>query len=651
MSYKKTQTYYRGLDGLRCLAILAVVLYHYIPYRLPGGFLGVDVFLVLSGFLITESILRRREGKGFSYPGYLLKRWLRLTLPLVTMFFFTLAFFAIFAPKFMFNVRQTVWSSLLYVNNWLQIGTGSSYFEAFVNPSPYVHLWYLGVQMQLYLIFPIILLLFLKFSRSKEKTGIGLFIIAIFSAFLMGILFPAGGDPSRVYYGTDTRAFSFLIGSVFAIYQPNIQYYIKKMARNVFLEVGILVLALFLFIFLPFQLGDTSALTYRGGIFLFDVVTGILITFIIHFKPLNQILGFIPLAMVGKMSYSIYLWYYPIFAYFRYGPFATTWIGKYWGVQILILLVIAFFSYLFIEKRLTEAITKGKWRDGFKPFSREGLLRQPKNLVILIIGIVLLTASTVGLINAPSGENETVAQLQARIAENQRKIAEQRAAEKAAAQAQIPDVEGLERPVMLYAYDLQATFIGDSILLSSADALTSVFPNALIDGAVGRQLYNSMSLVNNLKKDGKLSNLSVVVLGTNGGFSDEQLEEFIEAFGKDKKIVFLTTLVPRPWQDEVNKSLKEAAKSHSNVYLLDWYEYAKSHDDWHAPDGVHFNENGGRAMANFIANGLYDLFDKEHKKQDHDEEETKDTPKENKGKKSTASSKDESSKTSEREEE
>ena len=191
--------------------------------------------------------------------------------------------------------------------------------------------------------------------------------------------------------------------------------------------------------------------------------------------------------------------------------------------------------------------------------------------------------------------------MEARLAEEQRKVAEAKLQEQLDAGKEIPDVPGLDRAVMLYAREQQMTFVGDSILLSASSAIANVFPNANIDGAVGRQLYNSDVVVKNLESQGKLANLVVVILGTNGSFTEKQLKQFVETFGKERQLVFLTTFVPRAWQDNVNNALKKLAKENKQVILFDWYSHINGHPDWLAQDGVHLNDTGAAQLANFFA--------------------------------------------------
>lgn len=613
MNTKGKFSYKRGYDGLRFFAILAIILYHYVPYRISGGFLGVDAFLVLSGFLAGTSLMNTKKGKDFSYFSYLYKRFIRLTVPMFGMFIFSVAFFTLFGEKFLFNVKTAIWSSFLYVNNYVQIFEGSSYFANFVNPSPYVHLWYLGVQMQLYIVVPILFFLGRKLLVNNRSLA-GLFIIfAMISAILMAVLLPVGGDPSKVYYATHTRAFSFFIGIAASLLMPSLRPILGRRTKGMGLKLILFVISLIGMVTLVFKLEAMSTFTYRGGLILFDLFVVIFIILIAFMPPLNKIVGILPFAILGKISFSVYLWYYPVYSYFNFGPFASSWIGVNWPAQLGILFIISLLSYLFFEAFLTKFILSGKMRTFIRDFKVSSLKENLQKLVSTVMVAVILLISVTGALAAPSGKNETVAELEARLAEEQRKVAEAKLQEQLDAGKEIPDVPGLDRAVMLYAREQQMTFVGDSILLSASSAIANVFPNANIDGAVGRQLYNSDVVVKNLESQGKLANLVVVILGTNGSFTEKQLKQFVETFGKERQLVFLTTFVPRAWQDNVNNALKKLAKENKQVILFDWYSHINGHPDWLAQDGVHLNDTGAAQLANFIAINLYATFDTTHK--------------------------------------
>ena len=613
MNTKGKFSYKRGYDGLRFFAILAIILYHYVPYLIPGGFLGVDAFLVLSGFLAGTSLMNTGKNKEFSYFSYLYKRFVRLTVPLFGMFVFSIAFFTLFGEKFLFNVKTAIWSSFLYVNNYIQIFEGSSYFANFVNPSPYVHLWYLGVQMQLYIVVPILFFLGRKILVNNRSLAGFFLIFAVISAILMAVLLPVGGDPSKVYYATHTRAFSFFIGMAASLLMPSLRPVLGRRTKGLGLKLILLAISLVGMVTLVFKLEAMSTFTYRGGLVLFDFCVVLFIILIAFMPPLNKIIGILPCAILGKISFSTYLWYYPVYSYFTFGSFASSWIGVNWPAQLGVLFVISLLSYLFFEAFLTKFILSGKMRTFIRDFRVSSLKENLQKLVSTIVIAVILLISVTGTLASPSGKNETVAELEARLAEEQRKVAEAKLQEQLDAGKEIPDVPGLDRAVMLYAREQKMTFVGDSILLSASSAIANVFPNANIDGAVGRQLYNSDVVVQNLASQGKLEKLVVVILGTNGSFTEKQLKQFVETFGKDRQLVFLTTFVPRAWQDNVNNALKKLAKENKQVILFDWYNHINGHSDWLAQDGVHLNDTGAAQLANFIAINLYATFDTTHK--------------------------------------
>ncbi len=601
MGSKVQTSYYKSFDSLRFLAILSVILYHYIPFFVSGGFLGVNIFLVLSGFLLGKA-MDSSYLKGFNYKEYIRKKFIRLTVPLVGMLVISIAFFTVFDFKFLFNVKHTVWSSLLYVNNYLQIFSGSSYFEAFINPSPFIHLWYLGVQFQLFIITPFIFLFSKKVLKSNSKVSGLFFILAIISALLMGVLYPIDGDPSRVYYGVDTRAFSFFIGIATSIMREN------RLLADITKRRFIFIVSLLVMIAMIFIMRDTSTLTYRGGMFIFDILVAIVIKILTLDSKYNNIVGLNFLSVPGKISYSVYLWYYPVFCYFTYGALSSSWIGGKWYLQVIGLFILSLVFHLIFEREFTERVLKKgfKIRLNLREKDKKKLI---KNIIILVVVLI----SLIGVLVSPTGKNETVAQLEARLAEEKRKVLEAKQKEALSMGKDIPDIEGLSREEMLYAREQKITFVGDSILLSGSSALAEIFPNSHIDGVVGRQLYKSVGVIKQLKDRGELEDTVVVILGTNGNFTEGQLDNFVNEIGDERKIIFLTTFTSSSWQDEVNESIKEYAKEKDNVYVFDWYSEIKGKPEWLEEDKVHLNRAGAHGLGCFIAKKYYEEFDDIHK--------------------------------------
>ena len=217
----KKRRYITGLDGVRTLAVLGVILYHLMPDRMRGGYLGVPVFFGISGYLITDHLRMEWEAKGkISLKAFYARRLKRLYPPLVFFLLTTTAYITLFQRNLLNNLKGAVTSALLYVNNWWQINQGMSYFERFTNESPFTHIWYLSVEAQNYLIWPLLFVLLMKIFKKREKIFLVVFIAALASALWMAIAFVPGADPTRVYYGTDTRIFSIWLGSAMAFLWP-----------------------------------------------------------------------------------------------------------------------------------------------------------------------------------------------------------------------------------------------------------------------------------------------------------------------------------------------------------------------------------------------------------------------------------------------
>ncbi len=611
------KAYYPALDSLRLFAMLGILIYHYAPHQLPGGFIGVDTFLIISGFLLSRSILNRKHPDFRTYYAqYVAKRILRLAVPIVAMILLSVSIINVFFGELLYNVRGTLLSSVLFVNNWWQIAQGASYFEAYVHPSAFTHLWYVAVLMQLCLVWPVLLLFMNRFLPNRRRIALALLGMAVVSAVLMGVLYRAGADPSRVYYGTDTRLYAFALGSALGVvWQPHrFQEQFGKRAP-LMVDGGIVVVSMLL-LFFSLHLFDQSIWTYRGGMFLAALFSTVLVALLtIPVGCVQRLLSLNGLVFIGKCTYSMYLWYYPVMMMGN----QTVLLSKFKFLQWVILIGLSITTYLLVEEGLVKRLMKGDLptRESVKGYMDSLHSNRQRLIAALMVG-VLAISSCIGLIRADSGENQTVAEMEAQIAENQRILAEKEAIKERKAQAEIEDLPWLDRSVMLYARKLNVTFVGDSILLAAAKPLSDAFPSATIDGKVGRQLNQSVDVVKALRENKKLADVVVVVLGSNGPFTDEQFKTFMEEL-KDKRVFLVNTSEPRAWQDDVNKKLKAwADKSKKDkVTLIDWKTLIDKHPEWLYEDATHTNPEGAEGFATLIANTLYDeLASAEQKEKD-----------------------------------
>lgn len=614
----KSSRYMSGLDGLRALAVIGVIFYHLTPHILPGGFLGVPIFFVLSGYLISDLLIQEFEQNGkISLKQFWKRRLNRLYPALVTMLILVTGWITIFERSLLLNIRNMILTSLVYLNNWWQISQGASYFDRFTTPSPFVHLWSLAIEGQFYLIWPVIVVFAIVFIKRNDWICYTFIGVSILSALLMAILYVPGADPSRVYYGTDTRAFSLLIGSALAFIWPSTK--LKKNLPNagrVTLDaVG--VLSLGLLIWLMVQLMDSDPFTYYGGIFIFSLISGILVAVVAHPATwLAKLLSLQPLKWIGQRSYGLYLWQYPVMILYEVKVGDTSLHPlRHLIIQITLIILISEASYRFVEmpfKKLNirEVLNWNVIVDHGKSLWRNQTITGKMHKVGIVLLSLILIISLVGFTVAPVGDSPGKIRLAAQLKANQTKIDKQKQdlieqknkeVEESAVREPLFD---LTPEQMEEAGELKVTLIGDSVMLSVVNPVEQLFPKAVIDGVIGRQLYQTVPVVVSLKQEDKLGNPVVIALGTNGAFTDKQMDDLLAAVGDSKKIYLVNTQVPKNWKNSVNQGISSAAKRHSNVEVIDWNSYSQNHSDWFYEDGVHPNETGAEEYTKLIATSV-----------------------------------------------
>ncbi|MDZ5758174.1 acyltransferase family protein [Carnobacterium maltaromaticum] len=614
----KSSRYMSGLDGLRALAVIGVIFYHLTPHILPGGFLGVPIFFVLSGYLISDLLIQEFEQNGkISLKQFWKRRLNRLYPALVTMLILVTGWITIFERSLLLNIRNMILTSLVYLNNWWQISQGASYFDRFTTPSPFVHLWSLAIEGQFYLIWPVIVVFAIVFIKRNDWIFYTFIGVSILSALLMAILYVPGADPSRVYYGTDTRAFSLLIGSALAFIWPSTK--LKKNLPNagrVTLDaVG--VLSLGLLIWLMVQLMDSDPFTYYGGIFIFSLISGILVAVVAHPATwLAKLLSLQPLKWIGQRSYGLYLWQYPVMILYEVKVGDTSLHPlRHLIIQITLIILISEASYRFVEmpfKKLNirEVLNWNVIVDHGKSLWRNQTITGKMHKVGIVLLSLILIISLVGFTVAPVGDSPGKIRLAAQLKANQTKIdkqkqdlIEQKNKEVEESSVREP-LFGLTPEQMEEAGELKVTLIGDSVMLSVVNPVEQLFPKAVIDGVIGRQLYQTVPVVESLKQEDKLGNPVVIALGTNGAFTDKQMDDLLAAVGDSKKVYLVNTQVPKNWKNSVNQGISSAAKRHSNVEVIDWNSYSQNHSDWFYEDGVHPNETGAEEYTKLIATSV-----------------------------------------------
>ena len=604
----KNSRYITGFDGLRSLAVVGVIFYHLLPTSMKGGYLGVPIFFVVSGYLITDLLRQEWEQNGkINIWQFYVRRMKRLYPALVFMLVTASAYITLFQRGLLNNLRGVVVSSLLYVNNWWQINNGLSYFDRFANESPFTHIWSLAVEGQNYLVWPILFVLLMVFVRKRKWIFYTVLGTSFLSAILMMILYIPGGDPTRVYYGTDTRLFSIWLGSALAFVWPStrLKKNIPKQAKNILnIAGGISLLALILCFFF---LDDHYNFIYYGGMLLVSLLCVVLVAVTAHpGASLNRWLTNPVFTWIGKRSYGIYLYQFPVMIFYeaKVTDIADH-VLLHTLVEITLILIISELSYRYVERPLAR-FDYGRTFQVMKGWFSKPIISKSKPWVVP--GTLLVAIALVGFVTAP--KNAVTAdqkQLQAKIAESKKLAEETRNNSEnttSSVDQAILDKYELSKAQGNKAQKLELTAFGDSVMLDAATDLQELYPKVVVDGDVGRQLYASVPYIEKLKEQDLLKDTVLIGLGTNGSFSEAQFDSVMDAIG-DRKVYWVNVRVPtKRWQNDVNAMLEQMTKKYDNMTLIDWYSYSNDHSDWFYDDQVHPNPEGMTHYIHLVSEAL-----------------------------------------------
>lgn len=601
----RSKQYVTGIDGVRTLAVLGVIIYHLLPTTLPGGYLGVPLFLLISGYFVTLQLVRQMDQTGgIQLTKFYLKRLRRLYPVLIVMLTVTTAYITLFARDLLHNIKSTIATNLLWVYNWWEIGHGQSYFDRFNGESPFTHLWTLGVEAQFYFLWPLILFMLFLILRKRSKIKWTVFILAVASAVEMALLF----DPqniNRVYYGTDTRAFSLLLGSWLALCWPidHLNASLTAHAARILDGVGIGALLITLLGF--FTLPGQSSWTYRGGMFFYSLIGMILIATVVHpGSHMNRWLTNPFFTWIGQRSYGIYVYQLPVMVFYE----RVVEIGRHPVinalVECLLILAISEFSYRLVEQPLAHyqwrylPASIRHWID-FKMHDWHQWLKVGPVVIICFIALCGLM-----LPSKPAKKSAVQTRIeksrQATAAKN-KQIAKGKAAKVNVNSKSLQKKYGLTSNQLKAASELKVTAIGDSVMADASQDIQEIMPHAYVDAEVGRQGSTTPAVIKDLKAKGQLQKNVILNLGTNGAMDSQTINDILTAIGKDHQVYWITPHVPtRDWEQTVCDQIKQAAKQNTNVHVIDWNQAANGHAEWFAQDKVHMNEQGNAYFTRLI---------------------------------------------------
>jgi peptidoglycan/LPS O-acetylase OafA/YrhL len=608
-----TQLPYRpGLDGLRAVAVAGVVLYHAGVSWMPGGFLGVDVFFVLSGYLITSLLLAERRRKGrVGFKAFWMRRARRLLPAVLLVVFVCLLAASTIARDDLARTRGDALASLVYLTNWHLIAASHSYFNAFGRPSLLQHLWSLAVEEQFYLFWPLVLMGSLELF-GRRYTVVLTVLLALASTALMWGLYDPNQDPSRVYYGTDTRAATLLVGALLAFAWPlgGFRDEVSRRAARTLDGVGCAALLAVLALFVRVQ--DYDPWLYRGGFLLVALCTAVLIAVVVHpVSSLGRALGTAPLRWIGVRSYGIYLWHWPVMMLSRPG-IDVPWRGTFVILaQIAVTVGLAALSYRYVEMPVRSGAAGRRlraWLDGHTP--RERLRWTAGSLA----GLVLVLGLTLGL-PAPgdtgvgSAQTATPAAL-ARVSSLAAGLRGGGAGSGSAAGSDLSASAALGEggggadagvgSGSLPAGPILA--LGDSVMLGCAPVLEQRLGSRLrVDAVVGRQAVDTISRLAEYRAHGDLPPTVIVQIGDNGPVWYSNLQRLRTVLEGVPHVVLVNVRVARSWQGEVDKALSEYVSSWPQAVLANWYSHSS---ESLLVDGVHPSVAGRAIYAGVVLEAL-----------------------------------------------
>ena len=618
-----------GIDIIKALSLISVIIYHLYEYQ--GTYIGVVLFFVISGYLITEVLYERDD----SYFKFIQRRYTKIFPPLIVVLVSSCLAFYYFYGYLSEKLVMNSISSLFGLSNFYQVMSGLSYFEKSGDLFPLLHTWSLSIEIQFYIFFPFLIYFLKKINMKKEIIAVLLVILSLISAGAMAYKNFVGYDLSNIYYGTDTRIFSILIGSAF--------YFIfkdRELEKNKINTISYILLA---FIIIATLLVDYStAANYYGLLYLISLAGGFITVASVKTGFLDFQNNYLkPLSKLGEHSYVYYLWQYPIMIfsleYFKWSDIDYNYTVI---LQTIILIILSEVSYkLLIEWKRESTILRRIFLViygailYFVPISTETNSQEVKNQIEINEKAKVLenNEKTVKQKNQENLTNDneqgkTEDYLEARLLNDEKiEVVSIDIEEKSVQNIEIKkdNMKSDEKSIAKKEENLgnkkvsqekdkinsnsidgvNYTFVGDSVMKMGEPYIKELFRNANVDAKVSRQFVDLPKILDKLQEDKKLKKVVVIHLGTNGVINKKSFEKSME-YLKDKKVYIVNTVVPKPWEKSVNKDLEEWSADYNNIKIIDWHKYAKGEKDLFFKDATHPKPDGAKKYAEFILKNI-----------------------------------------------
>lgn len=579
-----------SIDILRALALFMICFYHWFSYM--GTYIGVVIFFALSGYLVTSGLLQ----KDFSVWKFIKRRMEKIYPSLIVVIMVSSVIVFFINGGLEWKYKMSAFASIAGLNNIYQIVSKMSYFDNFGMIMPLTHIWALSFQLQMYILFPFILKGLKKIKLQNKTIGIIFILVSVVSAAWMGYKFYMGSDFSRIYYGTDTRAFAFFVAAGIACFYCDREI-VKKGEKVLIYLLGIsgIILIIMFSIFIDYR----NKYNYYGLMFL----VSILITYTIVLltkqeikkwnNPLvNRLLT--PAVKLGQHQYQYYLWQYPIMIFSKeFFKWLDIDFNSKFLIQLCFLFIISELCYYLFEKN---------------EFS-----------IIKIVNYIIFGFVSGFLIAAPIYVNEDLEEMKKiqsgmnpaetekeKESSNADKTSQSGTSEQKADlennqnQSSEKENPGQEKtPDELKKDERSILFIGDSVLDMTKFDLKKIYPNSIIETKIGRQFYELPDLLAYYAKTGKMRKIVVIALGTNGTIYKKDMEKVMKTL-EGHEVYLISTVMPDSWQKSVNEEIMNASLQHSNVKVIDWYSFAKNKREYFYKDGTHPKPDAAKKYVDLI---------------------------------------------------
>ena len=598
----------KGLDGLRGIAVAAVVLYHAGFPILPGGFLGVDVFFVLSGFLITSLFIDEVFRTGtIDGAAFYLRRLRRIMPALISILVFCIVASSLWAHDAAYGVRRDLPWSLTFVLNWSYLFFNQSYFVNIARPPLLQHVWSLSIEEQYYVVWPLVVLALIRVRGLKKHIRGAILALGVLGAITSTLWmrwlairhgYPIPNDPSRIYFGTDSHAMGLLIGSALAglINFQNFNHKLTPDRRAGLNLLAIISISGLLYYF--FKVDEFDPQLYRGGFLLVSGLTAGFIVAVIHpALAWGKVVDNPILRGLGLRSYGIYLWHWPIFMLLRPGVDVTWPEPVVFTVRIGLVLLISALSYRYFEVPIRNGLigrTLLRWRTLGVPRPHIGVV------IPLLAAVSALAVCFALLVRTPMPDSAnsavfggvTLVDSDPTVAASSPSVSTAPVVKPSPSSSGMPTRHG------------RVVIFGDSVVLSGRGALQKSLKNISIDAAVGRQPWEIAQRIKIRRAQGRLPDYVVIHMGTNGLVTRQNLQPILNTLRDRRRVVVVNVQVPRSWMTQSNRTIASIISKYPNVRLASWRDASAGHSSYFTSDGVHLTKAGGIIFARIIEQAL-----------------------------------------------